>query len=101
MKSANYESHSKKSALPLNNKRKKVRLAFAKKCKDWTVADWRRVVFSDETKVNRVALMVNNGNGFKKVHLFVIIMSTKLIKMAEVACFYGAVLQARALVTSL
>ena len=54
LKSANYESHSKKSALPLNNKRKKERLAFAKKYKDWTVADWRRVVFSDETKVNRL-----------------------------------------------
>ena len=28
-------------------------MAFARKYQDWTVDDWRRVVFSDETMVNR------------------------------------------------
>lgn len=31
----------------------KRRLEFARKYSDWTVEDWRRVVFSDEAKVNR------------------------------------------------
>jgi transposase len=30
------------------------RLNFAKKYQHWTVEDWRRVVFSDETKINRL-----------------------------------------------
>ncbi|KAG0874546.1 hypothetical protein G6F26_013584 [Rhizopus arrhizus] len=30
----------------------KRRLAWAKKYQNWTTDDWRRVVFSDETKVN-------------------------------------------------
>lgn len=29
------------------------RLAFAKRHKDWTVEDWKRVVWSDESKINR------------------------------------------------
>jgi transposase len=29
------------------------RLAFAKAHKDWTIADWQRVIWSDETKINR------------------------------------------------
>ena len=31
----------------------KARLEFAHKYKDWTVDDWKRVVWSDETKINR------------------------------------------------
>lgn len=31
----------------------KARLEFAKRHKDWTISDWERVVFSDETKINR------------------------------------------------
>ena len=37
----------------ITQKHKKQHLEFAKKYKDWTVEDWRNVVFSDETKVNR------------------------------------------------
>jgi hypothetical protein len=29
-------------------------LQFAKMHKDWIVCDWKRVVFSDETKINRL-----------------------------------------------
>jgi hypothetical protein len=36
----------------LSAKHVKERLEFAKMHKDWTVRDWERVVFSDETKVN-------------------------------------------------
>jgi transposase len=31
----------------------KARLEFARKYKDWTIDDWKRVVWSDETKINR------------------------------------------------
>jgi hypothetical protein len=37
----------------LTEKHKRVRLAFAKKYQHWTVDDWKRVVFSDETMINR------------------------------------------------
>lgn len=32
----------------------KSRYEFAQKYKDWTIDDWKRVVFSDETKINRL-----------------------------------------------
>lgn len=41
----------KKPALSPKNVRE--RLAFAKSHKDWTVDDWQRVIWSDETKINR------------------------------------------------
>jgi transposase len=31
----------------------KARLNFARKYKNWTIADWKRVIWSDETKINR------------------------------------------------
>jgi len=37
----------------LSKKHKERRLAFAQRHKSWTVDDWKRVVFSDETKINR------------------------------------------------
>ena len=37
----------------LSAKNKKERLAFAKSHIDWTTDDWKRVIFSDETKINR------------------------------------------------
>src|SRR5262249_45273584 len=30
------------------------RLAFAQKYREWTVEDWKRVIWSDETKINRI-----------------------------------------------
>lgn len=54
LKNANFNSTLKKAALPLTPSRKKIRLAWAKAHKDWTVDDWKRVIFSDETKVNRL-----------------------------------------------
>lgn len=37
----------------ITQKHKKQHLEFAKKYKEWTVEDWRNVIFSDETKINR------------------------------------------------
>jgi transposase len=37
----------------LSQRHRRLRLDFAKRYENWTVEDWRRVVFSDETKVNR------------------------------------------------
>ena len=41
----------KKPLLSLKNKRN--RLDFANQHIDWTINDWRQVIFSDETKINR------------------------------------------------
>ena len=46
-------SKQKKEKPLLSKKNIKARLSFAKEHKDWTVADWRTVIFSDETKINR------------------------------------------------
>ncbi len=43
----------KKKKPAISEKNRKERLAFAKSHKDWTVDDWKRVVFSDESKINR------------------------------------------------
>ncbi|KAG1609062.1 hypothetical protein G6F44_013669 [Rhizopus delemar] len=42
----------KKKKLLLTAQHKKARLAWAKKHQYWTIHDWRRVIFSDETKIN-------------------------------------------------
>ena len=38
----------------LSAKHRKARLDYAIAHKDWTVEDWKRVVWSDETKINRL-----------------------------------------------
>jgi transposase len=53
LREASFNSKRKPKALPLNAQRKKARLQFARKYKDWTVHDWQRVIYSDETKINR------------------------------------------------
>ena len=45
----------KKKKPLLSPKHRKQRLAFALKYKEWTVEDWKRVIWSDETKINRIA----------------------------------------------
>lgn len=39
----------------LTTRYRKRRLDFALKYKEWTVEDWKRVIWSDETKINRIA----------------------------------------------
>ncbi len=43
----------KKKKPGLSQKNIKARLEWAKEHKDWTVEDWNRVIFSDESKINR------------------------------------------------
>jgi hypothetical protein len=45
----------KKKKPLLSPRHRKQRLAFALKYKEWTVEDWKRVIWSDETKINRIA----------------------------------------------
>ncbi|KAG0781346.1 hypothetical protein G6F21_011690 [Rhizopus arrhizus] len=52
LKSMNFFSAIKVKKPLLTTKHMKRRLAWAKKYQNWTTDDWRRVVFSDETKVN-------------------------------------------------
>ena len=37
----------------LSKKHRQSRLDFANRHKDWTIADWQRIIWSDETKINR------------------------------------------------
>ena len=43
---------------PLLAKHKKERLSFAKKVKHWIIDDWKRVIWSDESKINRVGKFI-------------------------------------------
>ena len=43
----------KKKKPLLSVRHRKARLAFAQKHREWTVEDWKRVIWSDETKINR------------------------------------------------
>jgi hypothetical protein len=53
LKKAGMRAVTKKRKPKLNAKQKKDRLDFALTHKDWTMDDWKRVVWSDETKINR------------------------------------------------
>lgn len=48
-----YISAVKKPKPALSNKNVAARLKFARQHKDWTVEDWKRVIWSDESKFNR------------------------------------------------
>lgn len=52
LKSMNFLSGIKKKRPFLSLKHRAARLQWAKRHQHWTVDDWKRVVFSDETKVN-------------------------------------------------
>ena len=54
LSAANFKAVYKRPVSPLTTVRKKARLQFARKYTHWTGDDWRHVVFSDETKVNRL-----------------------------------------------
>lgn len=49
-----YKAIKKPYVLPLTRSRCNARFRFAEAYRSWTVEDWKRVVFSDETKVNRL-----------------------------------------------
>jgi transposase len=47
-----FESRIKKKKPLITKKNKAIRLKWAKEHKSWTVNDWKKVIFSDETKIN-------------------------------------------------
>jgi hypothetical protein len=48
-----FKSYVKKKKPYLSPKHRKARLAFAQKYGSWTIEDWKCVIWSDETKINR------------------------------------------------
>jgi hypothetical protein len=52
LKSMNFKSKKKIDKPLLTARHKKLRLEWAKQHQHWTLDDWKRVVFSDETKIN-------------------------------------------------
>lgn len=53
LRNIGYAAAVKKNKPALSEKNVKARLKFAREHKDWTTDDWKRVVWSDETKFNR------------------------------------------------
>jgi len=54
LKVAGMKAVAKKKRPFLSKKHKKQRMDFALTHQDWTVEDWKKVVWSDETKINRM-----------------------------------------------
>ena len=54
LKSSGMKAVKKKKKTLLAARNHKKRLDFAMRHKDWTVEDWKRVIWSDETKINRM-----------------------------------------------
>jgi transposase len=53
LKNNGLKSHEKQTKPMLSKKNVADRLSFANTHKDWTVEDWKNVIWSDETKINR------------------------------------------------
>src|SRR6266850_834355 len=53
LKKHSFKAVVKKKKPLLSGRHRKARLAFAQKYREWTVEDWKRVIWSDETKINR------------------------------------------------
>jgi len=53
LKEDGLKAYVKKKKPLLTTRHKKARLQFAQKYSEWTVEDWKRVIWSDETKINR------------------------------------------------
>lgn len=54
LKKDNMRSVVKRKRPLLKHTHRRIRLAFARKYQHWTVADWKMVLWSDETKINRI-----------------------------------------------
>jgi transposase len=54
LKEAGMKSAVKKKKALLSSRHRKTRMEWAEAHKDYTVADWKRVVWTDETKINRL-----------------------------------------------
>lgn len=55
LKAGNFAAYIKQDRPKLQPRHIKARLDFALKHQHWTVDDWKRVIWSDETKINRIA----------------------------------------------
>jgi transposase len=53
LKEDGLKAYVKKKKPLLTTRHRKARLEFAQKYSEWTVEDWKRVIWSDETKINR------------------------------------------------
>jgi len=53
----------KKKKPLLSQKHRKERMDFSIRHKDWTMEDWKRAVWSDETKINSLGSDGRNGLG--------------------------------------
>lgn len=53
LKSSNHRARKVPKKPLLTKRHREARLKFARTHKDWTLNDWKRVVWSDETKINR------------------------------------------------
>jgi aryl carrier-like protein len=53
LKATGLEAQAKMKELLLRQKNVHARLRFAEEHKKWTVEDWKHVIFTDETKINR------------------------------------------------
>src|SRR3979490_933822 len=54
LKQHSFKAVTKKKKPLLTAVHRKKRLAFALRHKEWTVEDWKRGIWSDETKINRI-----------------------------------------------
>jgi hypothetical protein len=54
LKQHSFKAVTKKKKPLLTAVHRKKRLTFALRHKEWTVEDWKRVIWSDETKINRI-----------------------------------------------
>src|SRR3979490_1129390 len=54
LKQHSFKAVTKKKKPLLIAVHRKNRLAFALRHKEWTVEDWKRIIWSDETKINRI-----------------------------------------------
>ena len=54
LKKNSFKAVVKKKKPLLSARHRRKRLAFALKYREWTVEDWKRVIWSDETKINRI-----------------------------------------------
>lgn len=54
LKEGGLRAVTKKKKPRLTSRQKRLRMEFALRHKEWTLEDWKRVVWSDETKINRL-----------------------------------------------
>ena len=75
LKNSGFKAIEKASKPFLSVKNIRARLKFAKDHKDWTNEDWNRIIWSDETKINRVGsdgrywCWIHDGNSRELRHV--------------------------------